>query len=141
MKKNYQNIIKKGFGMVKTCKKSDERGSLCFSEFCDLPFTPKRIFWIFDVQDGKSRGCHAHSECEEVVFAVSGAFDMFVDNGKETETVHISNPSEGIYIGKNVWCELRNFMPGTVCVVVASTEFNIDGYIHDYEKFKQMCKE
>lgn len=127
--------------MVHFSNNSDARGSLCFSEFYDLPFTPKRIFWIYDVKEGKSRGCHAHSKCEEVVFAVAGAFDMYVDNGIEAETIHISDPTAGIYIGKNVWCELRNFQPGTVCVVLASTEFDLDGYIHDYEEFRQLCKQ
>lgn len=125
--------------MVRIRRNDDSRGSLCFAEWDDLPFEPKRVFWIFGVKEGMDRGKHAHSACEEVVFAVNGGFDMFVDNGSCQETFHISDPSEGIYIGKNVWCELRNFQPGTVCVVVASVKYMRDGYINDYEEFKRRC--
>ena len=134
-----QNIVNKGFGFVRIRRNDDSRGSLCFAEWDDLPFEPKRVFWIFGVKEGMDRGKHAHSACEEVVFAVNGGFDMFVDNGSCQETFHISDPSEGIYIGKNVWCELRNFQPGTVCVVVASVKYMRDGYINDYEEFKRRC--
>ena len=136
--KSYRDIISKGYGTVEMDRHQDNRGSLCIAEWEDLPFEPKRMFWIYDVAPGESRGCHAHSECEEVVFAVSGAFDMFVDNGKESETVRIDNPARGIYIGKNVWCELKNFEPGTVCVVVASVEYMHEGYIRSYEEFRRI---
>ena len=139
MDRNYQNIIDKGYGLVKVSRNDDPRGSLCFAEWTDLPFRPQRIFWIFDVKPDRARGQHAHSACEEVVFAVNGAFDMFVDNGKEQATIHIGNPAVGIYIGKNVWCELRNFQPGTICMVVASVKYMRDGYINDYEDFKKTC--
>ncbi|MBR2154754.1 MAG: FdtA/QdtA family cupin domain-containing protein [Bacteroidaceae bacterium] len=131
--------MNRGFGLVKIRRNDDDRGSLCFAEWEDLPFEPQRVFWIFDVKPDMSRGKHAHSACEEVVFAVKGGFDMFVDNGTSQETFHISDPSEGIYIGKNVWCELKNFQPGTVCVVVASVKYMRDGYINDYEEFKKKC--
>lgn len=135
---DYKDIICKGYGTVEVNKCLDERGCLCYAEWQDLPFEPKRMFWIYDVAPGESRGCHAHSECEEIVFAVSGGFDMFVDNGKESKTVRIDNPQRGIYIGKNVWCELRNFEPGTVCVVVASVEYMHEGYIRSYEEFRRI---
>ena len=139
MKAIYHQIVEKGYGLIPIGRNDDTRGSLCFAEWEDLPFAPQRVFWLFDIKPGMSRGKHAHSECEEVVFAVSGAFDMFVDNGKTRETFHIDDPSTGIYIGKNVWCELRNFQPGTVCVVVASVKYMRDGYINDYEEFRRKC--
>ncbi len=134
--KDYTEIRERGFGLVDIGKNTDARGSLCFAEWDNLPFEPKRVFWIYDVQEGKSRGMHAHRECEEVVFAVCGAFDMFVDNGKEQQTLRMDNPQRGIYIGKGVWCELKNFLPGTVCVVVASTRYLHHGYINDYEEYR-----
>ena len=139
MNGNKQKIADQGFGLVRIRRNEDARGSLCFAEWSDLPFEPQRVFWIYGVQPDKPRGQHAHSACEEVVFAVQGSFDMFVDNGREQMTFHLSDPSEGIYIGKNVWCELRNFQPGTVCVVVASVKYMRDGYINDYEEFKRQC--
>lgn len=138
MTEKIENIRKKGFGTLKIGQNSDERGSLAYAEWGALPFEPRRIFWIYDVKDGQTRGSHAHSQCEEVVFAVKGSFDMFVDNGTEQATYHMDSPSEGIYIGKSVWCELRNFAPGTVCVVVASVPYMRDGYINSYDDFKSM---
>jgi len=137
MSKNSNKYEKKGFGIVEIPRFSDPRGSLSFAEWRHLPFDVQRVFWIYDVKEGMTRGGHAHCECAEVVFAVSGSFDMFVDNGEETAVFHIDDPSKGIYIGKSVWCELRNFAPGTVCVVVASVPYMKDGYINDYEEFKK----
>ena len=137
----FKDIIETGYGLIEVGQHEDKRGSLCFAEWTDLPFEPKRIFWIHDVKPGQSRGKHAHKECEEVVFAVSGSFDMFVDNGKEQATFHIDCPSKGIYIGKGVWCELKNFQPGTVCVVVANMEYMHHGYINSYEEFKTISAE
>lgn len=133
-----ENMVEKGYGMITLPEHIDERGSLSFAEWQHLPFMPQRVFWIYDVTEGKTRGGHAHRECAEVVFAVKGSFDMFVDNGTEQETIHISKANEGIYIGKNVWCELRNFAPGTVCIAFASLPYDRLGYINDYDQFKSI---
>lgn len=138
MNNNNKKVLEKGYGLVVLPENIDERGSLTFSEWHHLPFEPKRVFWIYNVQDGKTRGGHAHSECAEVVFAIKGGFDMWIDNGTEQTTLHISKANEGIYIGKNVWCELRNFLPGTVCVALASLPYNAKGYINDYDDFKKI---
>lgn len=138
MNDNNNNLIEKGYGMVLLPEFTDKRGSLSFAEWKHLPFCPKRVFWIYNVQPGMTRGGHAHRSCAEVVFAVAGAFDMFVNNGKEQNTVHISHPEEGIYIGPNVWCELRNFAPGTVCVCVASDDYDGKGYINSYDEFNKI---
>ena len=135
-----ENMVEKGYGMVVLPEHRDDRGSLSIAEWQHLPFLPQRVFWIYDVQQGKTRGGHAHQECAEVVFAVSGSFDMFVDNGREQQTIHISHTNEGIYIGKNVWCELRNFAPGTVCIAFASHPYNKEGYINNYDDFKKIQK-
>lgn len=138
MNENKEKMLRTGYGMVRIPQNTDERGSLSFAEWQHLPFTPKRVFWIYDVREGKTRGGHAHAQCAEVVFVVSGCFDMFVDNGREQTTIHIDNPSEGIYIGTNVWCELRNFAPGTSCVVLASENYDAEGYINNYDDFKKI---
>ena len=128
----------KGYGLVKIPTFSDSRGCLSIADEERLPFIPKRVFWIYDVVDGKTRGGHAHNECAEVVFAVKGRFEMFVDNGKEQQTFTIDSPDTGIYIGKNVWCELRNFAPGTVCVALASHQYNANGYINCKDEFDKI---
>lgn len=132
---NHNKYAEKGFGLVKIPSFSDERGSLSFAEWRHLPFDVKRVFWIYDVKEGQTRGSHAHGECAEVVFAVTGSFDMYVDNGRESELFHIDTPNIGIYIGAGVWCELRNFTPGTVCVVVASENYDPKGYINSKEEY------
>ena len=114
----------------------DDRGCLCFAEHKHLPFEIKRIFWIYGVGDGKTRGGHAHKTCAEVVFPVNGSFEILVDNGYESKTFFMDSPSRGIYIAPNVWCHLRNFSSDAVCVVLASQEYNPKGYINNYETFK-----
>lgn len=130
----------KGFGLVKLPHFSDERGSLSIAENSDLPFVPQRFFWIYDVPKGKTRGGHAHRTCQEVVFAANGSFDIYVDNGKESNTYHVNSPSEGVYIGASVWCQLSNFSEGTICIVAASSEYEPQGYINDYDSFKEIHK-
>ncbi len=116
----------------------DERGSLCFAENKHLPFEIKRVFWIYGVKEGKTRGGHAHRTCAEVVFPISGSFEIEVDDGKHSETFLMDSPEKGIHIQPNVWCCLKNFAPGTVCVALASHDYEAEGYIHDYTTFKKM---
>lgn len=117
---------------------ADERGSLCFVENGEFPFKIERVFWIYGVGEGMTRGCHAHNTCSEVVFPVSGSFDIDIDDGKHTVTCHMDCPNRGVLIPAKVWCNLKNFAEGTVCVVLASHKYEADGYINDYETFKQM---
>ncbi len=119
---------------------SDDRGVLCISENGSLPFDLKRVFWIYDISEGKTRGGHAHRSCEEVVIALRGSFDMYVDDGKSSKTIRMEHPTKGIYIRKDVWCELRNFAPGTICLVFASEPYNPEGYVNDYNEFLKLCK-
>lgn len=116
---------------------TDPRGSLTVAEGNALPFEVKRVFWIYDIATDKTRGGHAHTSCEEVVIAVRGSFDMVVDDGHEQRTFHMDSPTKGIYIRRNVWCELKNFSEGTICLVLASEPYDMDGYMKDYATFKQ----
>lgn len=126
------------FKLVAVPQHDDARGSLCFAEWHHLPFEPKRVFWIFGVPEGARRGGHSHATCAEVVFPVSGSFDMTVDTGRERTTLHMDRPDTGIYIGPNVWCELSGFAPDTVCIVVASEDYDPEGYVNDYETFRRI---
>lgn len=113
----------------------DERGTLCFTENSELPFKVERVFWIAAVPDGQTRGGHAHRLCAEIIFPVQGAFDIYVCDADGQRTIHMDSPDEGIYIGPNVWCELSNFAPGTVCMVLASHPYIAEGYINDFNEF------
>ena len=121
--------------LVEVGSASDVRGQLCFAERRQLPFQVERVFWITHVPEGQTRGGHAHKVCAEVVFPVEGSFDMYVYDEKGERTYHMNQSNVGIYIGPNVWCELRNFKPGTVCVVLASHPYIVEGYINDYQEF------
>lgn len=110
----------------------DKRGLLCFLEGnVQIPFPVQRVFWITDVPEGEVRGGHAHWTCDEAVFAVSGSFEIEVDDGCRRFVTRLSSPSHGLTIPAGVWCELRHFSPGTVCVVMASQAYDASGYALD----------
>ena len=113
----------------------DERGELCFTENVELPFKIERVFWISNIPNGQTRGKHAHRICAEIVFPAQGAFDMFVSDKEGERTYRMDSPNVGIYIGPNVWCELKNFSEDAVCVVLASHRYMVEGYVNDYEEF------
>lgn len=116
---------------------TDNRGNLAFLEGGrQIPFEVKRVFWIYDVPTDKTRGGHAHWTCHEAVFAVKGAFDILLSNGTEEKMFHIDSPHIGILIPAGVWCELRNFAEGTVCVVMASHPYSAEGYVNDFDTYK-----
>lgn len=117
-------------------KIDDERGVLCFADNSELPFPIERVFWITNVPNGKIRGGHAHKVCAEILFPISGEFDVFVDDGKTSVVCHLCNPNEGLYIGPDVWCKVENFSSGAVCGVFASHPYLKEGYMNTYEEFK-----
>ena len=125
--------------LIKVGIATDARGQLCFAENSLLPLKVERVCWISNIPQGKTRGKHAHKICAEIVFPVQGTFDMFVSDKEGERTYHMENPDTGIYIGPNVWCELKNFSPDTVCVVLASHPYIAEGYINDYQEFKEQC--
>jgi hypothetical protein len=122
--------------IVKVARYDDERGSLCYVEGGhDFPFPIQRMFWIFNVPAGAERGGHAHWTCSEVIFPVSGSFEITVDDGIRQQTFVMDRPDRGIIIPAGVWCTLRRFSPGTVCCVAASHPYDADGYVNDYETY------
>ena len=124
--------------LIKVGTAIDKRGQLCFTENAELPFKIERVFWISNIPKGESRGCHAHRICAEIVFPAQGSFDMFVSDNEGERTYKMADPSIGIYIGPNVWCELKNFSQDAVCVVLASHRYMTEGYVNDYEEFKRL---
>ena len=127
--------------MVQFPKIADQRGCLAFGEGeRHIPFTIKRIFWTYDIQDGNMRGDHAHRTCEMVLFPIGGSFDIELDDGEQREVLHMDDPSQGVFIPPLVWCRLMNFTKDAACISLASEEYRAEDYIHDYEEFQEKVK-
>lgn len=105
-----------------------------------VPFDVKRVYYLYDVPGGESRGGHAHKELRQFIVAASGSFDVTVDDGDVKRTFTINRPYRGLLIVPGIWRELDNFSSGSVCLVLASTEYSADDYIRDYNEFKQYKK-
>lgn len=123
-------------------KIADPRGNLTFVEGGrHVPFEIQRVYYLYDVPGGAERGGHAHKKLEQVVIAMSGSFDMLVDDGERRERIHLNRPYKGIYIGPYVWRELDNFSSGSVCMVLASEVFEEADYFRDYDVFRQAVEQ
>ena len=117
-------------------KITDPRGNLTVAQQpSEVPFDVKRVYWIYDVPGGESRGGHAHRRCREMIVAVSGSFDVTLDDGQEKQTYHLNHPWQGLLVETGVWRTLDDFSSGAVCLVLASEHFDEDDYIRDYEQF------
>lgn len=119
----------------------DQRGNLSFIEGGrHIPFEIKRVYYLYDVPGGSERGGHAHKLLHQVVIAMSGSFDLILDNGCESKRIHLNRPYFGIYIGPGVWREMDNFSSGSVCHVIASRVYEEEDYIRDYDTFLAWSK-
>lgn len=117
-------------------KFSDERGSLGFVEHGEnLPFPLERIYYLYDVPEGKERGAHGHRELQQLIIALSGNFEVSLDDGHEQKVFKLSDAATGLYVSAMMWRDLRNFSSDAVCLVLASAKFDPDDYLHDYGEF------
>lgn len=117
----------------------DTRGNLSFAQNnTHIPFEIKRTYWLYDVPGGESRGGHAYRETEEFVIALSGSFDVIVDDGKEKKTFHLNRSYYGLYIPKGIWREMDNFSTNSLALEFASTKYNQTDYIRDYDEFLKL---
>ena len=136
MSKDDNIQLPRGCRIIEFPESVDDRGALSFAEGAhQIPFQIERVFWIYGVPEGKTRGGHSHSESAEVVIPVTGSFNMMVDDGSHSAVVRMDSPRKGILIPPGVLCDLRDFAPGTVCVVFASHPYNASGYINDYNEY------
>lgn len=122
-------------------KIEDHRGNLSVIENDTIPFAIKRVYYLYDVPSGAERGGHAHKEQQEVLIALSGSFDVVLNDGKTEKTITLNKPNQGLLIGSGVWRELKNFSSGSVCLVIASDVFDEDDYIREFEEFKNLFKD
>lgn len=119
-------------------KITDVRGNLTFIENNKhIPFEIKRIYYLYDVPGGESRGGHAHKTLEQFIIAASGSFDVILDDGFDRKCFNLNRSYYGLYLPSMVWRELENFSSGSVCLVIASDYYKEDDYIRDYSIFKQ----
>ncbi len=119
-------------------KITDPRGNLAVIEKEVLPFVTKRVYYLFDVPSDSRRGGHAHKEQLEFLVAVSGSFDVILDDGTSKEVVTLNKPDRGLLIQTETWRELENFSSGAVCLVLSSGEFDESDYIREYADFQSL---
>ena len=119
-------------------KVDDVRGNLTFIEEKEhIPFPIRRVYYLYDVPGGESRGGHAHKDLEQFIIAANGSFDVLLDDGENKERYHLNRSYYGLYIPNMVWRELDNFSSGSVCLVLASNLFDEEDYIRNYDNFKE----
>lgn len=122
--------------IIQLPKISDPRGNLSvIEELKDIPFKIERTYWIYDVPGGEKRGGHAYKENQEFIVALSGSFDVVLDNGKEKQMFSLNRSYNGLYVPKRMWREMTNFSTNSLALVLSSTKYDANDYIRDYEEF------
>ena len=117
-------------------KFEDPRANLSFiEEFKQVPFKIERTYWIYDVPGGQIRGGHAFREQQELIVALSGSFDIVVDDGKVKKTFSLNRSYHGLYVPAGLWRQMQNFSTNSLALVLSSTHYNQDDYIYVYNEF------
>lgn len=120
---------------------SSRKGNLSVVENgVTLPFDVKRVYYLYDVPGGESRGAHAHRDLSQLIVAVSGSFKVTLDDGNIKRTFVLNRPYQGLYVKPGLWRDLDDFSSGSVCMVLASEVYQEDDYIRDYEEFIEYRK-
>ena len=124
--------------IIELPKISDPRGNLTFVEGGNhIPFDIKRVYYLYDVPGGAERGAHGHKALQQLIIAMSGSFDVVLDDGREKKTFHMNRSYYGLYVCPMMWRDITNFSSGAVCMVLASDFYDEQDYFRDYNKFKQ----
>lgn len=115
---------------------SDRKGNLTVVENGQtLPFDVKRVYYLYDVPGGESRGSHAHKNLEQLIIAASGSFTVTLDDGTQKRSFFLNRPYQGLYVKPGMWRDLDDFSSGSVCMVLASEVYQAGDYIRDYQEF------
>lgn len=110
-------------------------GNIAVIENDVLPFEVKRVYYLYDIPSSANRGGHSHIKLQQVIIAISGSFDVILKDGISEKIITLNKPDKGLLIRNNIWRELENFSSGAVCLVLASTIYNEEDYIRDFDEF------
>lgn len=131
-----ENVTIKDCKLINLRKIADPRGNLTPIEGeVDVPFEIKRVFYQYDVPGGESRGAHAHIKDQQFLIAVSGAFEVLIDDGKDKQVVTLNRPYFGLLIPPGIWSAEREFASGSVCLVLTDNAYDAADYINEYDDF------
>lgn len=120
----------------------DARGNLSFVEQENhIPFVIRRTYWLYDVPGGECRGGHAYRENQEFIVALSGSFDVVLDDGKEKKVFTLNRSYYGLYVPKGLWREMENFSTNALALVLSSTDYDANDYIRDYDEFLNLKRD
>jgi len=118
----------------------DPRGNLTYiEEGIHVPFSIQRVYYLYDVPGGAERGGHAHKGLHQLIVAISGSFNVILDDGKDKKAVHLNRSYIGLYVCPMIWRSLDNFSSGSVCMVLASHYYDENDYYRDYSEFMKVC--
>jgi dTDP-4-dehydrorhamnose 3,5-epimerase-like enzyme len=127
--------------LIELPKIPDARGNLTFAEASrHVPFEIRRAYWIYDVPGGQVRGGHAYLELQEFFVALSGSFEIVVDDGSQTARHHLNRSYRGLFVPNRLWRHLENFSTNAVCLILASAHYDAADYIRDYEEFRDRAQ-
>jgi len=127
--------------IIELPKISDPRGNLTYVEGGEhIPFDIKRVYYLYDVPGGAERGAHGHRSLQQFIIAMSGSFDVVLDDGENTKTIHMNRSYYGLYVCPMMWRDINNISSGAVCMVLASDYYNENDYFRDYEEFLHAVK-
>jgi len=122
-------------------KIADPRGNLTFIEGGrHVPFEIRRVYYLYDVPGGADRGGHAHKEMQQLIIAMSGSFDVILDDGYQKQRYHLNRSYYGLYVCPMIWRELDNFSSGSVCLALASNPYDESDYYRDYQEFLRVVR-
>jgi len=112
---------------------SDNKGNITVVENDKtIPFSVKRVYYLYDIPGGESRGAHAHKKLKQLIVAASGSFDVTLDDGNVKRTITLNRPYQGLLVAPGIWRDLNNFSAGAICLVMASEKYDAEDYIKDY---------
>jgi dTDP-4-dehydrorhamnose 3,5-epimerase-like enzyme len=113
----------------------DTRGNLAFIQEGVIPFNLKRVYYLYDVPSGAERGGHSHIKQHAILIALSGSFDVLLEDGNSNKIYTLNRPNKGLHIVNGIWRELQNFSSGAVCLVISDDVFSEEDYIREYDDF------